>query len=237
MSDEKPNPSEKPSGKTSSVPLKKETVRITLRKDAEGSAPPPPAPGAPPAPKPPAAPAAAAAPAAPALGAKTVPLTPAPPVAAPVAGSPAAQPTAKLTPAGAPTQPGGGGTQPLPKATVKLQPAQAAGSAGAVAPITTGKLSGELDDNSAEAGVTPFASIALVMALAACAIGLLTNQNVVEQDKKLKEPTWAVPYRDYTHNQYEKVDRTTGEIIWTRSFNEQILPEIREYAAWKKNQP
>ncbi|MED5586531.1 MAG: hypothetical protein VYB61_09260 [Verrucomicrobiota bacterium] len=233
MSDEKPNPSEKPSGKTSSVPLKKETVRITLRKDAEGSAPPPPAPGAPPAPKPPAAP---AAPAAPALGAKTGPLTPAPPAAAPVAGTPAAQPTAKLTPAGAPTQPGGGGTQPLPKATVKLQPAQAAGSAGAVAPITTGKLSGELDDDSAEDGVTPFAAIAMVMALAACAIGLLTNQNVFEQDKKLKEPTWAVPYRDYQHSQFEKVDRTTGEIIWTRSFNDNILPEIREYAAWKKQQ-
>ena len=169
MSDEKPTPPEKPSAKTSSVPLKKETVRITLRKDAAGSAPPP-APGAPPAPKPPAAPA-------PPLGAKTVPLTPAPPAAAP------AQVTAKLTPAGGPAQLGG--TQPLPKATVKLQPAQAPGTSGAgVAPITTGKLSGELDDDSAEAGITPFASIALVMALAVFAIGFFTSQNIFEQGKK-----------------------------------------------------
>ena len=227
MSDEKPNPSDKPSGKTSSVPLKKETVRITLRKDAEGSAPPPPAPGAPPAPKPPAAPAA------PSLGAKTVPLTPAPPVAA---GAPLAQPTAKLAPSGAPTQPIAGGTQPLPKATVKLQPAQPAAASGAVAPITTGKLSGELDDDSAEAGVTPFAAIAMVMAIAAFSIGLFTSQNIFEQDKRSGEPSYAVPFRDYKHSSYEKVDRTTNIPVWSYSFSDNILPEIREYAAWKKQQ-
>lgn len=223
MSDEKPNPPEKPSAKTSSVPLKKETVRITLRKDAAGSAPPPPAPGAPPAPKPPVAPT-------PPLGAKTVPLTPAPPAASALA----AQPTAKLTPAGTPTQPGG--TQPLPKATVKLQPAQSPGSAGAVAPLSTGKLSGELDDDSAEAGITPFASICLVMALVACAIGLLTSQNVFEQDKNTGEPSYAVPYRDYKHGTFEKVVRVTQEIDWTYSFDDNILPEIRDYAIWKKQQ-
>jgi hypothetical protein len=228
MSDEKPNPPEKPSAKTSSVPLKKETVRITLRKDAAGSAPPPPAPGAPPAPKPPVAPT-------PPLGAKTVPLTPAPPAAAPAAGALSAQPTAKLTPAGAPTQPGG--TQPLPKATVKLQPAQSPGSAGAVAPITTGKLSGELDDDSAEAGITPFASICLVIALAALAIGVMTSQNVFEQDKRNKEPSYAVPFRDYKHGGYEKLERATGEINWNFNFDENILPEIKEYASWNKSQP
>jgi len=229
MSDEKPNPSDKPSGKTSSVPLKKETVRITLRKDAEGSAPPPPAPGAPPAPKPPAAPAA------PALGAKTVPLTPAPPAAA---GAPLAQPTAKLAPSGAPTQPGAGGTQPLPKATVKLQPAQPAAASGAVAPITTGKLSGELDDDSAEAGLTPFAAIALVIAIAALVVGSVTSQ-YVEQDKRSTEKDrawWEVPFNDHKHSSYEKVDRTTSMPIWSYSFNDNILPEIREYAAWKKQQ-
>ena len=222
MSDEKPNPPEKPSAKTSSVPLKKETVRITLRKDAAGSAPPPPAPGAPPAPKP-------AAPAPP-LGAKTVPLTPAPPVAA--------QTTAKLTPIGGSAQPAG--TQPLPKATVKLQPAQSPGaSSGGVAPITTGKLSGELDDDSAEAGITPFASIALVLAIAALAVGLLTSQNVFEQDKKTNEPSFAVPYRDYKHGNYEKVIRTgkaQGQIDYTFVFDDNILPEIKEYQAWKKQQ-
>lgn len=231
MSDEKPNPSDKPSGKTSSVPLKKETVRITLRKDAAGSAPPPPAPGAPPAPKPPAAP---AAPAAPSLGAKTVPLTPAPPAAA---GAPLAQPTAKLAPSGTPTQPLAGGTQPLPKATVKLQPAQPAAASGAVAPITTGKLSGELDDDSAEAGVTPFAAIAMVIAIGALTVGLMTSQ-YVEQDKRSKDQRsfWEVPFSDYTHGSYEKVDRTTGIPKWDYSFNDNILPEIREYAAWKKQQ-
>ncbi len=227
MSDEKPNPSEKPSGKTSSVPLKKETVRITLRKDATGSAPPPPAPGAPPAPKPPATPAAPAPP----LGAKTVPLTPAPPVAA--------QTTVKLTPTGGSVQPTR--TQPLPKATVKLQPAQSPGATGGagVAPITTGKLSGELDDDSAEAGVTPFAAIALVMALAAFSIGLMTSQNVFEQDKKTKEPSYAVPYRDYKHGNYEKVIRTgkqAGQIDYSFVFDDNVLPEIKEYQAWKKQQ-
>ena len=221
MSDEKPTPPEKPSAKTSSVPLKKETVRITLRKDAAGSAPPP-APGAPPAPKPPAAPA-------PPLGAKTVPLTPAPPAAAP------AQVTAKLTPAGGPAQLGG--TQPLPKATVKLQPAQAPGTSGAgVAPITTGKLSGELDDDSAEAGITPFASIALVMALAVFAIGFFTSQNIFEQERKTGEPSYAVPFRDYKHGGYERVVRSTSEIEWNFNFNDNILPEIKEYAPWKKQQ-
>ena len=67
----------------SSVPLKKETTRVTL-KAAEGSAPPPPAPGAPPAPKPPAP----AAPAAPSPPQATQPLKPA---------EPAAQPTAAKT--------------------------------------------------------------------------------------------------------------------------------------------
>ena len=85
MSDENSQPStpsDKPTDKTSSVPLKKETVRVTI-KAQEGSAPPAPAAGAPPAPKPPAAPAQATQPLKPsppaqAAGAKTVPLSPAP---------------------------------------------------------------------------------------------------------------------------------------------------------------
>jgi len=226
MSDETPTPPEKPSSNTSSVPLKKETVRITLRKGADSGSVPPPAPGAPPAPKPPAP--------APPLGAKTVPLTPAPPAATPpAAGAPLVQPTAKLTPASAPSAPGS--TKPLPKATVKLQPTQAPSAAGTgVAPITTGQLAGGLDDDSAEAGITPFASICLVVALAAFAIGLFTSQDIFEQDKR-GEPEWAVPNRDYRHGSYETIVRSTGEINWAHKFSD-TLPEIREYAAWKKQQ-
>ncbi len=224
MSDETPTPPEKPSSKTSSVPLKKETVRITLRKGAGSGSAPTPAPGVPPAPKPPAPP----------LGAKTVPLTPAPPAAAPpAAGAPLAQPTAKLTPAGTPSAPGS--TRPLPKATVKLQPTKAPSAAGSgVAPITTGQLSGELDDNSAEAGTTPFAAICLVIALVAFSIGFFTSQEIFEQDKS-GEPTYAVPYRDYRHGSYEKIVRATGEINWAYTFSDN-LPEIKDYAAWKKQQ-
>ena len=59
MSEDNP---QTPSGDNdSSVPLKKETTRVTL-KAPEGSAPPPPAPGAPPAPKAPGAPPAPAPP-------------------------------------------------------------------------------------------------------------------------------------------------------------------------------
>jgi hypothetical protein len=230
MSDETPTPPEKPSSKTSSVPLKKETVRITLRKGAGSGSAPPPAPGAPLAPRPPAMPAAPAPP----LGAKTVPLTPAPPAAAPpAAGGLLAQPTAKLTPAGAPSLPGS--TRPLPKATVKLQPTQTPGSTGpGVAPITTGQLSGELDDSSAEAGTTPFAAICLTVALVAFSIGFFTSQEIFEQDKR-GEPTYAVPIRDYKHGSYEKIVRATGEINWAHEFAND-LPEIREYAVWKKSQ-
>ena len=97
-------------------------------------------------------------------------------------------------------------------------------------------MSGELDDDSAEAGVTPFAAIALVMAIAAFSIGLFTSQNVFEQDKRSKEPSYAVPFRDYKHSGYEKVDRNTQMPVWSYSFTDNILPEIREYAAWKKQQ-
>ena len=110
------------------------------------------------------------------------------------------------------------------------------GASGVVAPITTGKLSGELDDDSAEAGTTPFAAIALVMALSAFVIGLLTSQNIFEQERKTKEPSYAVPYRDYKHGGYEKVMRATGEIDYAFNFNDNILPEIKEYAPWKKQQ-
>ena len=115
----------------SSVPLKKETTRVTL-KAAEGSAPPPPAPGAPPAPKPPAP----AAPAAPSPPQATQPLKPA---------EPAAQPTAAKTVPLNPTP----ASSPPSQATVKLQPSSPSApslpGAGS-APLSTGQLSATLDD-------------------------------------------------------------------------------------------
>jgi len=81
------------------------------------------------------------------------------------------------------------------------------------------------------------AAIAMVIAIGALTVGLMTSQ-YVEQDKRSKEQRsfWEVPFSDYTHGSYEKVDRTTGIPKWDYSFNDNILPEIREYAAWKKQQ-
>ena len=145
MSDQENQPPTppRPTIKTSAVPLKKETVRITLRPSGPlGEAPPPPPvsatapiPAAPTAPTPPA----------PRPVAPTVPLAPPPrpviPGAPPSAGpprpappsaigsktiplsQPPARPTVPMT--GKPTAKIGTGsptTQPLPRATVKLQP-------------------------------------------------------------------------------------------------------------------
>ena len=136
----------------SSVPLKKETTRVTL-KAAEGSAPPPPAPGAPPAPKPPAP----AAPAAPSPPQATQPLKPA---------EPAAQPTAAKT---VPLNPTPAASAPS-QATVKLQPSSPSApslpGAGS-APLSTGQLSATLDDDGEEKGVKIVAIACVVLALAA----------------------------------------------------------------------
>ncbi|WP_193212506.1 hypothetical protein [Luteolibacter marinus] len=123
------------SKQTSTIPLKKETVRVTLK----ASDAPPAAPGAPSVPKPTLAPTAPPAPSAPApsVGAPKAP-APAPTIALRPAGAPSAPapaPTIKLntpTGAGAPgvalkTAPLGGApaagpTVSLPKATVQLQP-------------------------------------------------------------------------------------------------------------------
>ena len=118
-----------PSKQTSTIPLKKETVRVTLK----ASDAPPAAPGAPSVPKPTLAPPAPSAPA-PSVGAPKAP-APAPTIALRAAGSasaPAPAPTIKLntpTGPGAPgvafkTAPAGapGPTVALPKATVQLQP-------------------------------------------------------------------------------------------------------------------
>lgn len=138
---------EQPSKQTSSVPLKKETVRVTLKAaDAPAAPKPASAPPAPAAPKPTVAgaPPAPSAPKPPSAGAPPAPSAPKPPSAVggapkPTAPAPAPAPTIQLKTAGAPGAPGapaptiklstpgaaaapGSPTVSLPKATVQLQP-------------------------------------------------------------------------------------------------------------------
>ena len=167
----------------SSVPLKKETTRVTL-KAAEGSAPPPPAPGAPPAPKPPAP----AAPAAPSPPQATQPLKPA---------QPAAQPTAAKT---VPLNPTPAASAPS-QATVKLQPSSPSAPSlpGAVsAPLSTGQLSATLDDDGEEKGIKIVAIACLVLALVALLIEAFTIDKLAEVDSVRAEVgPLSIPYNDY----------------------------------------
>ena len=167
----------------SSVPLKKETTRVTL-KAAEGSAPPPPAPGAPPAPKPPAP----AAPAAPSPPQATQPLKPA---------EPAAQPTAAKT---VPLNPTPAASAPS-QATVKLQPSSPSApslpGAGS-APLSTGQLSATLDDDGEEKGIKIVAIACLVLALVALLIEAFTVDKLAEVDSVRAEVGMlSIPYNDY----------------------------------------
>ena len=167
----------------SSVPLKKETTRVTL-KAAEGSAPPPPAPGAPPAPKPPAP----AAPAAPSPPQATQPLKPA---------EPAAQPTAAKT---VPLNPTPAASAPS-QATVKLQPSSPSApslpGAGS-APLSTGQLSATLDDDGEEKGIKVVAIACLVLALVALLIEAFTVDKLAEVDSVRAEVgILSIPYNDY----------------------------------------
>ena len=203
MSDDSkpPQPPQKPTAKTSTVPLKKETVRITLKAKPGTGTPGAPAPTgatppAPPsggAPRPPAAAPAPPAPPKPVApktvplstgaprppaGAKTVPLTPTPPAAP---GARVAQPTAKIGGVPAPAAPG---AKPLPKATVQLQATQPM-AARPTAQIQTGGLktgairsapaSQLLEDEEEETGIMPFAIIALVIAIAVLCIELFSS--------------------------------------------------------------
>lgn len=173
----------------SSVPLKKETTRVTL-KAAEGSTPPPPAPGAPPAPKPPAPapPAPPAAPAAPSPPQATQPLKPA---------APAAQPTAAKT---VPLNPAPAASAPS-QATVKLKPSSPSApslpGAGS-APLSTGQLSATLDDDAEEKGVKIVAIACVVLALVALLIEAFTIDKLAEVDSVRAEVgPLSIPYNDY----------------------------------------
>ncbi len=234
-----PTPPAQPTAKTSTVPLKKETVRITLRaKPGAGtpSAPAPPSAGAPAPPRPPSPPAAPGAPAPPRpamtaplaagapkppAGAKTIPLTSAP-MPRPPGGAPMAQPTAKLSTPGAPAGPG---TRPMPKATVQLQPTQPVGGRP-TGPARTGPLTGPIqtgaiksaaasqlmdDSSDEEGGVMPFAIICLVLAVAVLCIQLFSSQAIF--------PT-ALPAEK---NPNDKQNPTTGD--WLQNLQLKEIPE------------
>ena len=195
----------------SSVPLKKETTRVTL-KAAEGSAPPPPAPGAPPAPKPPAP----AAPAAPSPPQATQPLKPA---------QPAAQPTAAKT---VPLNPTPASSAPS-QATVKLQPSSPSApslpGAGS-APLSTGQLSATLDDEGEEKGVKVVAIACLVLAIVALGIEAFTVDKLAEVDSARAEVGMLdIPYNDYNRQFVSNVEED--------EFSFRFL----KYSEDKQNQP
>lgn len=192
MSEENPQ-TPAPEDKSSSVPLKKETTRVTL-KASEGSAPPPPAPAAPK----PAAPAQATQPLAPSpapsqpAAAKTVPLNPAP----------AAQSSA-------------------PQATVKLQPSQpgaASTPGGVAAPLSTGKLSASLDDDGEESGLVPLGWVCLVFALILLGIEFTSSPTWSQQDKAGATKKYGIPFDDYDRKYNPQVDNKENKEAKTFKF-------------------
>lgn len=186
----------RPTIKTSAVPLKKETVRITLRPQSPDApeAPAPPLSATSPIPAAPAAPA----PPAPRPMAPTVPLAPPPRPGGPPppsAGRPAPPPgpvgskTIPLSqPPARPTTPmvgkqttriagGAPTTQPLPRATVKLQPTGAPAAPISSVSIRTSGI--EDDDEIDEGPLNIMGWIALVASIAVL-IGVLATWDKVE---------------------------------------------------------
>lgn len=183
----------RPTIKTSAVPLKKETVRITLRpqspEGAEAPAPPPPAASTPPLP---AAPAAPAPPPPPRPVTPTVPLAPPPRPTIPGAPPPpAAGAPPRPTPPSAvgsktiplsqpparPTTPmvgkqttkltsGSPNTQPLPRATVKLPPTPGAAPSSPISSVKITTTAIEEDDEVNEGPLNVMGWIALVASIA-----------------------------------------------------------------------
>ena len=112
----------------------------------------------------------------------------------------------------------------MPKATVKLAPTKPIASSPtasiASAPIKGGVASQVLAEEEAEeeGGITPFAAIALVLAVAVLAIELITSQRVVMQDK-FQSPGFAVPLEK---NQYHSKN-ANGE--WISNYKAPAIPE------------
>lgn len=176
--DKQPPKPPTPMKKTSAVPLKKETVRVTLKATPEsGEAPKPPAPTAarqgdsPPAPAP------------------TIPLRtagpPAPTTSRPAAPAPTVQlraPGAGIAPKTTPlkTQPlsSPAGTQALPKATVQLGSAtQALGAPTALSVKTGATIHAAVEDEEESSDTLPnvLSIVAFVVALAVLGLQLMTS--------------------------------------------------------------
>lgn len=195
MSDEQ---DPKPMKKTSAVPLRKETVRVTLKSTPDGSK----APDAPKvgAPKPPAP--------APTIPLKTAgPGTAKPSVPAPTVQLQTGQattkpatpaPTVKLnTPASTsgpgtvPLATGGGSSQPLPKATVQLQqtqPMEASATPSQAATIRTAE-----EDDAADAKTEVIVSVLSIAALviALVVFGLQLGTASIWVHDAPQNPGWA----------------------------------------------
>jgi len=201
---ENENQTPSPSKQTSSVPLKKETVRVTLKAaDAPPAvpsatvpmAPPvrPPVPGAPPTPTAP--PAGAPRPTAPA---PTIPLrtagapgAPAPAPTIKLATSAAPIGTGALKPAGAPSLPGG--TPTLPKATVQLQaPTQPLGTSGpSASQAATLQMDDEEESEANEGVVKILAGVGFAAALAVLAFQLMLASKWINVEDSPKPGDWS----------------------------------------------
>ncbi|MCP5535301.1 MAG: hypothetical protein H7A51_03590 [Akkermansiaceae bacterium] len=194
----------KPMKKTSAVPLRKETVRVTLKATPDDSKAPaaPPVPTAASAPRPPAP--------APTIPLKTSgPGTAKPPTPAPTVqlqtGSatkaPTPAPTVRLNTPGA-TGPGtvaltgspaGTSSQPLPKATVQLQQTQPMGSPATPSQAATIRTADD-DDSGAHKGegaASALSVVALIAALIVLGVQLATASIWVNDETRNGTPGWG----------------------------------------------
>ena len=258
--EDNPNSPPRPSSKTSAVPLKKETMRITLRPNAPLSETPETVPLAPPAPTvnlgapPPPRPAVGAPPPAPSVGgpprpappvapvgSKTIPLGATPPRPAtpltrpaPVGGGAAPAP---LRPA-APSAPGGG-TQPMPQATVKLAPAPAPTVGVASAPIRPTSFADDDDDaDDTTLNIMGWISLAaslavLFLALASITSGPLALFSEGTADTAGKKKIWQDNNAVEGFNMpmdYSPFDTKQGETVTSHYEREEPKIPVRESA-------
>ncbi|NQW99640.1 hypothetical protein HQ447_03205 [bacterium] len=177
-----------PSKQTSSVPLKKETVRITLKAaDAPPAVPSATVPMAPPVkpPVPTAPPTPTGGPPRPSAPAPTIPLR--------AAGAPALAPapTIRLAAAGAPKLPGAVPTMALPKATVQLQPpTQPLGTS--FPPSQVGSLAGDDEDEGGNEGLANILSgVGLAAAIVVLAFQLMTANTWISAEDNEKSGDWT----------------------------------------------
>lgn len=182
--DKQPPKPPKPMKKTSAVPLKKETVRVTLKAGDDDK------------PKAPAPPSAAKPGDSPPAPAPTIPLKAAQPSTAPRPAAPA--PTVQLKAPGsigAPkstplktqplSTPGGQGTQALPKATVQLGSAtQALGAPTALSATHAATIHTTVEDDEEESETLPnvLSIVAFVLALGVLGLQLMTTMKWTDQN-------------------------------------------------------